>query len=99
MVRIVWTEKAECELREIANYIAFDSPHYAELTIKKIINRTKVLYNHPEIGRVFSLTDQENVRYISEGQYVIFYRLNLDNLVEVLTIRHSSRDTKDLVLR
>ncbi len=53
MVQISWIQRAIQDLNELAEYIAKDSPRYADLTIDKIFEKTQILKEYPEIGRVF----------------------------------------------
>ncbi|MDQ3395600.1 MAG: type II toxin-antitoxin system RelE/ParE family toxin [Bacteroidota bacterium] len=53
MVQISWIQRAIQDLNELAEYIAKDIPRYADLTIDKIFEKTQILKEYPEIGRVF----------------------------------------------
>ena len=51
MVKIFWTQTALKDLEIIVNYIAMDSPRYAEHIGNKIVKAPIVLTNYPKIGR------------------------------------------------
>ena len=69
MAEIVWTSNALTDLTEIGEYIATDSPKYAEITISKLYHKVEILTEHPRIGRVVPETEQENLRELIEGNY------------------------------
>ena len=41
--RIVWSRRAAQDLDSIADYIDADSPAYAGIVLKSIVNQTKIL--------------------------------------------------------
>jgi len=41
--RVTWSRRALRDLEAIADYIAADSPTYAGIVVKKVLNRTKTL--------------------------------------------------------
>jgi toxin ParE1/3/4 len=43
MVRLKWLKSAKEDLKEIYNYISFDSKRYAKLKVQRIQNRTEIL--------------------------------------------------------
>lgn len=90
MAEIVWTSSALKDLNEIGEYIATDSPRYAEITIDKLFNKVEILRNHHRLGRIVPEADQENIRELIEGNYRIIYEIINDSLF-VLTVHHSSR--------
>lgn len=49
-MRIVWTEKAEKQLDQIFEYIASDSPLYAQRTVIKIIEEAENISPHSRKG-------------------------------------------------
>jgi len=51
-VKIVWTEPALQDLRNIFEYIAEDNPKAARALLTEIKARVGVLTNQPQLGRV-----------------------------------------------
>ena len=47
MVKIVWTELAISDLKEIFDYIADDSIRYASITANKIYQRVQQIIENP----------------------------------------------------
>lgn len=93
MAEVVWTSNALTDLGEIGEYIAIDSPKYAELTVDKLYHKVEVLIKHPKIGRTVPELAQENVRELIDGNYRIIYEIVNANIF-VLTIHHSSKILK-----
>lgn len=79
-------------IREIFDYISKHSKRYAENQVKRIKARTSVLKINPEVGRIVPEIDRVQIREIIEGNYRIVYRVISADLVEILTVHHSSRD-------
>jgi addiction module RelE/StbE family toxin len=92
MVKIVWTKQSVVDLKEIFEYISKDSKRYAEIQIKRIKSKTLILKTLPESGRIVPELGIVLIRELIEGNYRIIYRLSSGNIVEILTVHHSSRD-------
>ena len=92
MVRIIWTDLAISELKEIYEFIALDSKQYAKRQIIKIRNKTKILKSSKYIGKVVEEIGIPIVREIVEGNYRIIYKVNSKSEIAILTIHHSARD-------
>lgn len=78
------------DLEAIANFIARDSTHYAQLFAAKVFDAVSRIELLPESGRVVPEIKQKNIREIILGNYRIIYRLKTD-YAEILTVYHSSR--------
>ncbi|MES2798355.1 MAG: type II toxin-antitoxin system RelE/ParE family toxin [Bacteroidota bacterium] len=91
MVKIIWSNLAVEELKEIHDYIAKDSKIYAKREITKIRNKVSYLRDNPKIGKYVLETEEKN-REIISGNFRIIYENVTENLIEILTIHHSSRD-------
>lgn len=61
-MKIVWTEPAVEDLRELHAYIVRDSEMYASGFVERIILVAERLVDHPKVGRVVPETNDENVR-------------------------------------
>lgn len=92
MVRIIWTELATSELKEIYDFISQDSKLYAKRQIIKIRNKTKILKSSKYIGKVVEEIGVPIVREIVEGNYRIIYQIKNESEIAILTIHHSARD-------
>lgn len=58
-MKIVWTEPAVEDLRELHAYIARDSEMYASGFVERIIMATERLVDYPTLGRVVPETNDE----------------------------------------
>jgi addiction module RelE/StbE family toxin len=90
-MKIVWTEPAVEDLRELHAYIARDSEMYASGFVERIILAVERLVDHPKIGRVVPETNDENVRELLFQRYRIIYRVTNDR-IEMLSVIHGARD-------
>ena len=71
MVKIVWSESAKEDLREIKSYIAKDSPEYAKIFVEKLLEKTRLLESFPKIGRMVPESDDPNDRELIFKNYRI----------------------------
>ncbi len=90
MAEIRWTHQAADELESITEFISQDSPHCARLFAIDVLTAVERLIPFPKLGRVVPEKNSPLIRELIMGIYRIVYRLR-DNLVELLTIHHSSR--------
>ena len=58
--RIVWSSRAAQDLDSITAYIAADSPAYAGVVLKNIVNQTRILARFPQAGRKVPEFDDED---------------------------------------
>jgi toxin ParE1/3/4 len=84
--RIVWSSRAAQDLDSITDYIAADSPAYAGVVLKNIVNQTRILARFPQAGRKVPEFDDENVRELVVYSYRIIYRLQPDEVLIVAVI-------------
>jgi plasmid stabilization system protein ParE len=88
--RVNWSRRALQDLEGIADYIAADSPTYAGIVVKKVLDHTKTLANFPRAGRKVPEFDDENIRELMIYSYRIIYRLQ-GNRVVIAAIVHGRR--------
>ena len=86
MVQINWTYQAKEDLKNIADYISYDSKYYAKLQVIKLRNRTKILKEQVYIGRIVPEINHKNIRELIEGNYRIVYKIVSKRQVDILTI-------------
>jgi addiction module RelE/StbE family toxin len=89
-MKIVWSEKSKKQLDQIFDYIAQDSPYYANSTVLEIIKRVEEIYDQPRQGRVVPEYKKEFIREVFVHPYRIIYELREDVLF-VLTVIHEAR--------
>ncbi len=91
-----WTNIALDDLRAIYDYVAQDSPKYADRLIDKIVEKVDVLKQHPRIGRKVPEFDNELIRELIEGSYRIIYRIDSEEEIGIARVHHAARLLKEL---
>jgi toxin ParE1/3/4 len=90
--RIRFTNAARNDLGKILDYIAKDNLDAAIKHRQRLGKRWLALIDQPRIG-----TKRDDLapdlRSVTEGKYVIFYRIVSDG-IQVVRVRHTSQDTK-----
>lgn len=96
-VRSVLSPEAAADLREIADYIADESPDAARRFIAKLREAIQKIAETPGIGHLREdLTDQP-VRFWPVGRYLIVYRQTGDKPPEIARVLHGARDVSALL--
>lgn len=102
MYKIVRTEKAENQLRDIIYYIADDSDNidialtYLE-KIEQSINRLKEIPNSGTIPR-YSVLKKQGYRVLIVEKHLVFYKVNEENkTVIIYAIVDGRREYKNLI--
>jgi toxin ParE1/3/4 len=96
MVKIIWTDIALNDLKDIFDYISKDSKRYAKEQIRRIKSKTSTLKKNPKIGRIVPETANSQIREVFEKKYRIIYRNINDQTIEILTIHHSARHFEEM---
>ena len=90
---IVWSLPARDDLKSIHDYIARDSKHYATRVVQDIRDKTKVLPDFPQLGKVVSEIGENNLREISLYSYRILYEVMAD-IIYIHGVVHMRRNFK-----
>jgi toxin ParE1/3/4 len=88
--RVVWSRRASLDLEAIADYIAADSPTYAGIVVKKVVNQTRALSRFPRSGHKVPEFDNEDIRELLIYSYRIIYRVEEDEVV-IAAVIHGKR--------
>ncbi|MCK4516977.1 MAG: type II toxin-antitoxin system RelE/ParE family toxin [Spirochaetaceae bacterium] len=89
-MRVVWSDQAITDLREIRDYIGRDSSDAAFRTVRRIFSHDSQLRRFPESGRIVPEYETAEVREVIEGNYRILYTIECQE-VWILAIVHGSR--------
>jgi plasmid stabilization system protein ParE len=89
-VRVVWSDEALADLTGIHDYIAQHSPHYAALTVERLLDALDRVADYPESGRMVPELAEPAVREVIHGAYRLVYELR-EGRAEVLTVFRASR--------
>ena len=90
---VIWTFHARKDLRQIYDFIATDSVHYAKKVTDEIQAKPSILDEFPRAGKIVHEVNEENLRELSAYSYRIIYEMR-DNKLYVLTVAHKRRDIK-----
>ncbi|MDD2738435.1 MAG: type II toxin-antitoxin system RelE/ParE family toxin [Methylomonas lenta] len=88
-MKLVWTEPARQDLREIFTYIAEENPNAARRLLAEIKERAILLQDNPQIGRA-GRVDGTRELVITGTQYILPYRLK-EQQIQILAVFHGAR--------
>lgn len=91
MADVRWTSQARADLRAIRQFLARESPRYAEVLEDGILAATDRLAVFPRSGRSVPEVGDEAMREVLYRDYRIVYVVVDDGQVDVLTVFHSTR--------
>jgi plasmid stabilization system protein ParE len=96
-MRVEWTEPALADLTHTRDYIAQDSPIYAEQFVRRVFDATDKLVDFPRIGREAAEASDvpEEVRELIHQGYRIVYWIVVDR-IQILAVIHGTRDFKNI---
>ena len=95
MSRISWSPQALRELEAIRDYIAVDSPRYADLVVDRIVAAVERLQAFPDSGRVVPERNDPQIREVIVRPYRVVYRHRADE-VEIATVFRGPRLLPDI---
>lgn len=89
-MKVHWTNNAIEHLVNIYEYIAFNSPTYAQKMVDRITRRSGQIGDQPLSGRKVPEYEAEDIRELIEKPYRIIYRIK-PNQIDVLAVIHGAR--------
>jgi len=89
-MRVVWTRPALADILELKQYIATDSPRYAQVVAERLFAAVERLEAYPLSGRIVPELRAATVREVIDAPYRIVYRVRAD-VLEVVAVTHSAR--------
>lgn len=90
-MRVIWSEQALRDVEHIRDYIAQDSPAYAQPFIERLLHATRHLPQFPRSGRPMPEANRPDIREVIYQGYRIVYRLHSGS-IEIIMVVHGSRD-------
>ena len=90
MAAVIWTEKSVADLEDIFDYIAIDSPFYAQHQVEKIIASVERLLTFPDSGRHLPEFPESPLREIIVDPYRIVYRTT-NSKIFIVAVIHGKR--------
>ena len=97
MTVILWSPRAQTDLKEIRAFIETDSPAWADLTIRRLVAAVERLREFPDSGRVVPERQAPELREVVSGNFRIVYRRK-PALVEIVTVFRGPREFPSLGL-
>lgn len=89
-MKVLWTESAVADLHAIDAYISRHSPRYASAMVRRIIDRTDALSQHPLIGSAVPEYETESLRELLESPYRLIYQVTPEH-INIIAIVHAAR--------
>ena len=88
---IIFTPKAEDDLRQIFDYISEYSLEAALLQMDRILDRIDQLLRFPRLGKTIPEFNNDRCREILVGNYLVAYFIVDDKHIHILSIHHSGK--------
>jgi toxin ParE1/3/4 len=88
-MEIVWTRRAERDLRDIRNYIAADKPGAAESLATRVVTLVEALRLQPRLGKP-GLTPGTREFVVGGTPYIVIYRVR-GQKVTIASVWHGAR--------
>jgi toxin ParE1/3/4 len=90
--RIVWSETALADLRDLVRYIARDDPQVARRFGDLIITKVQSLKTFPRIGRIVPEFRNDRLRELITAPFRIVYEIDDEtSTLAILRIWHGAR--------
>ena len=91
--KVIWSENAISDLREICSYIASNDPDAALRVGNGILDHVRILGSFPYIGPSYPRGAGGSLREIVFRRYRIFYDVVEGSAsVEIVHVRHGAQD-------
>ena len=97
-MRLVFSGKARADLKAIVQRIKGDNPARALSFVAELETRCGTLVKSPEAYAILPRYAERGIRRVVHGNYLIFYRVEADQVV-VLRVLHGSMDLEPLLQR
>jgi toxin ParE1/3/4 len=95
-MRVIITAAAKADLIAIGDFIKLDNPVRAATFIDELLERCYGIVDRPRAYPLAPRYEQFGVRRTVYRDYLIFYRLN-DEQIEIIHVIHGARDYETLL--
>jgi toxin ParE1/3/4 len=92
-VKVIWTLRAQTDLREIADYVSEFDARAALALVRRLRAAATNLREHPQMGRAGRVEETREL-VVPGTTYILPYRVR-DGRVEILAALHASRQWPD----
>ncbi|HET7626347.1 MAG TPA: type II toxin-antitoxin system RelE/ParE family toxin [Verrucomicrobiae bacterium] len=94
--KVIWTDEAVADLRQLVNYIARDNPVAAVNLGEELIRKSLLLSEHPRLGRMLRNTKRDDLRELIVRPYRLIYEIKDETAtVNVRALWHGARQEPD----
>ena len=91
--KVIWTDPAIANLKELCEYIAKDNPGAARKLALELVEYTEGLKTLPSRGKIYPKFGDGQIHEIPYRSYRIFYKIYAElKRVDVLQVWHGARD-------
>lgn len=95
--KVIWSDEAIADLATMVGYIASDNRTAAEKLGLEIFDRTRLLSDFPQAGRVVPEERDPAVREIIVEPYRVIYQISATSqTVDVLRVWHAARGRPEI---
>lgn len=91
MTAVFWTARAQADLAAIHAFVEADSPHFASVVVRRLLQAVDRLQQFPQSGRAVPEYSDPAIREVILSPYRIVYRVVDAETVHVLTVHHAAR--------
>ena len=88
---VIWTKPARADLKHIHDFIAEDSKHYAKKVAQEIREKTDILSELPNAGKMVPEVSKLEIQELHIYSYRIMYEVK-NKQCYVLAVIHKRRD-------
>lgn len=95
--KLIWSQTAKLDLKDIAAFIAEDSTSAAEQFVRSLFQSVERLADFPESGRIVPEFNDPAIREVIRKPCRIVYRVDSrKRIVEISRVWHAARGTPDI---
>lgn len=95
--KLIWSPSARLDLKDIAAFIAEDSPSAANRFVRSLFQVVERLADFPESGRIVPEFGETNIREVIRKPCRIVYRIrHRKRTIEIARVWHAARGTPEI---
>lgn len=95
--QLIWSPSARMDLKDLAVFIAEDSPVAADRFVRGLFQTVERLAEFPESGRIVPELGDPNIREVIRKPCRIVYRIRRrKHTIEIVRVWHSARGTPEV---
>jgi addiction module RelE/StbE family toxin len=95
--KVIWTDEAVDDLRQLVAYISKDNPDAAVKLGEKLVQKSMLLVAHPRFGKIFRELGRDNIREMAVPPYRLIYEIDDDGLkIFIRMVHHGARQGPEI---